>query len=172
MAKGDPDAPVVMVEFADFQCPFCGRFARETAPALVEQYVDEGILRIEWRDFPYLGPESRMAALAGRAAARQDAFWAFHDVLYAEAREVNSGTIDAAWLEGVAADLGLDVEQFRADMGSAEVASEVAADLQAGQSLGVTGTPAFFVNGQPVLGAQPLEVFEQVIEAAQAQASS
>src|SRR5665647_3073023 len=82
-AKGRVDAPVVMVMWSEFQCPFCGRFARETEPTLVKRFVDTGILRIEWRDFPYLGQDSQTAAIAGRAAAAQDKFWAFHDAVYA-----------------------------------------------------------------------------------------
>lgn len=84
LAVGRADAPVVMIEYSDFQCPFCGRFARETKPELLRRYVDEGILRIEWRNFPVFGEESQRAALAGWAAGRQKKFWEFHDVVYAE----------------------------------------------------------------------------------------
>ncbi|WP_374103454.1 DsbA family protein [Streptomyces sp. RK31] len=75
LALGSPDAPVVLIDYSDFQCPFCGRFARETKPALVRDYVDKGILRIEWRDFPVFGAESDQAARAGWAAGQQDRFW-------------------------------------------------------------------------------------------------
>ena len=68
MALGDVDAPVVMISYSEFQCPFCGKYARDTEPILVEKYVDSGVLRIEWRDFPYLGPESTTAAQAGRGS--------------------------------------------------------------------------------------------------------
>ena len=166
MAMGDPDAPVRMVEWADFQCPFCGRFARDTRPELLERYVEEGVLRIEWRDFPYLGPASEVAARAGRAAARQDAFWKFHDLVYAEPREPNSGELDRQFFLDAAEQLSLDVERFAADMDSSEVAAAVQADVATGQQLGITGTPAFLVNGQPIMGAQPTETFVQAIESA------
>lgn len=166
-AKGEVDAPVVMVEWADFQCPFCGRFARETAPELVEQYVDEGVLRIEWRDFPYLGPESEVAAHASRAAAEQDAFWEFHDALFAEPREPNSGALTEDAMVALADDLGLDTEAFRATMTAPATATAVEEEFQHAQQLGVNGTPAFLVGGRPIMGAQPLEAFVQAIEAAE-----
>lgn len=170
--EGDPtaigavNAPVVMVAYSDFQCPFCGKFARDTEPALIREFVDTGVLRIEWRDFPYLGPESTTSALAGRAAAAQGKFWQFHDVLYAKERKVNSGELTDAAVTTVAADLGLDVARFRADMASQAVRDAVQADFQQGQRVGVSGTPAFIINGTPVLGAQPLPQFQQVIRAA------
>lgn len=166
-AKGDVDAPVVMVEWADFQCPFCGRFARETAPELVERYVDEGVLRIEWRDFPYMGPESRVAAHASRAAAEQDAFWDFHDELYAEPREPNSGALTEDAMVALADDLGLDTEAFTATMNDPATATAVDEEFQHAQQLGINGTPAFLVNGRPIMGAQPLDAFVQAIEAAE-----
>lgn len=166
MAKGDVDAPVVLIAYSEFQCPFCGKFARDTAPTLVDQYVADGTLRIEWRDFPYLGPESTTAALAGRAAAAQDKFWEFHDVMYADQLPPNSGRLDEAYVESVAEEIGLDVEQFRADMASDATKELVAADFEEGQAIGITGTPSFLINGNPVVGAQPTEVFEQVIEEA------
>ncbi len=168
MAKGEVDAPVVLVAYSEFQCPFCGKFARDTAPTLEEKYVADGTLRIEWRDFPYLGPESATAALAGRAAAAQGRFWEFHDAMYADQLPPNSGQLDEQYVESVADEIGLDVEQFRADMASDETESLVARDFQEGQAIGVTGTPSFLVNGTPVVGAQPIEVFEQAIEEAAA----
>ena len=167
---GEVDAPVVMVAYSEFQCPFCGRFARETEPTLVEDYVDEGLLRIEWRDFPYLGLESRTAALAARAAAQQDGFWDFHAAMFADQQPPNSGALTPDYLADVAEDVGLDREQLLADMASEEVAAAVERDFQEGQTIGVTGTPAFLVNGRPVMGAQPTEVFVQTIEDALAEA--
>lgn len=167
-AMGPVDAPVVMVLYADFRCPHCGRYARDTAPQLVERYVADGTLRIEWRDFPYLGDASQVAALAARAAAEQDAFWAFHDALFAaQDRDLHEDALVA-----IAADLGLDVERFRADLRSDDVAAAVARDFAEGQALGVTGTPAFLINGRPLLGAHDAAVFAEVIETAAAEATS
>jgi protein-disulfide isomerase len=172
MAKGSPDAPVVLIAYSEFQCPFCGRFARETAPALERKYVEDGTLRIEWRDFPYLGAESTVAARAGRAAAAQDSFWEFHDAMYARQLPPNSGNLDERYVEGIAERIGLDVEQFRTDMASDLSAKLVNRDFQEGQSIGVTGTPSFLVNGEPLVGAQPRDVFEAAIEDAAAAADS
>ena len=169
MAMGKTDAPVVMVSYSEFQCPFCGKFARDTEPGLIEKYVKNGTLRIEWRDFPYLGKESMTAALAGRAAALQGKFWVFHDAMYAAQQPVNSGKLTEDYLASVAQKAGLDGARLRKDMARPELADAVGKDFTEGQSIGVTGTPAFIVNGQPIIGAQPAPVFEQAIEnAAQA----
>lgn len=171
MAMGEVDAPVVMVNYSEFQCPFCGKFARDTEPALIEEYVEDGTLRIEWRDFPYLGPESTTAAHAGRAAAAQGKFWEFHDAMYADQLPPNSGQLDEDYVAGIAEDLGLDVEQFLTDMNSKATASAVQDDFAEGQAIGVTGTPAFIINGVPVIGAQPTEVFQDTIEKAAEEAA-
>lgn len=172
LALGAVDAPVVMIAYSEFQCPFCGRYARETQPELVERYVADGLLRIEWRDFPYLGPESRTAALAARAAGAQDRFWAFEDAMFADQQPPNSGRLTPEFLADVAQGAGLDRDRFVQDMQSEELASAVEADFQEGQSIGVTGTPAFLVNGRPVIGAQPTDVFVQAVEDALAEAGA
>ena len=167
MALGDPDAPVVMIAYSEFQCPFCGKFARDTEPELVKRYVEDGTLRIEWRDFPYLGPESRVAALGGRAAAEQDMFWQFHDAMYDHQLPPNSGKLDEDYLVGVAREAGLDVARFRTSLRrSDDLARAVEKDFTEGQSIGVNGTPAFLINGRPVMGAQPVAVFSKAIEQA------
>lgn len=168
LALGDPNAPVVMVSYSEFQCPFCGRYARETEPELIERFVDTGVLRIEWRDFPYLGQESVVAARAARAASAQGEFWSFHGRLFADQAQPNSGRLTTAFLEGIAAELGLDLERFRSDMNSAETMSAIDADFDEALSFGVNGTPAFIINGAPVFGAQPTSVFVDVIESAAA----
>ncbi|HSK24865.1 MAG TPA: thioredoxin domain-containing protein [Egicoccus sp.] len=171
LAIGEPDAPVLMIEWADFQCPFCGSFARDTKPELLARYVEDGTLRIEWRDLPMLGPESQTAALAGRAAAEQDAFWAFHDAVFADERPVNSGELEPDRLLALAGDLGLDVERFEADLDDPAAAEAIRADREWAQSLGITGTPAFLINGQLLIGGQPTEVFAQAIEQMAAEAA-
>ena len=170
LALGDVDAPVLMIEWADFQCPFCGSFARDTKPELVDRYVDEGILRIEWRDFAILGEESQLAALAGRAAAEQDAFWEMHDEIFSEDRPRNEGHLDRDALTAMAGDLGLDTEQFAEDFDDPAHAQVAQEDLQVGQALGITGTPAFLINGRPLIGGQPVDAFIELIEQAAAEA--
>ena len=143
MALGEADAPVVMVAYSEFQCPYCGKFARDTEPVLVEKYVESGTLRIEWRDFPYLGPESTVAARGGRAAAAQDRFWEFERAMYEDQLPPNSGRLDEDYLVAVAEDIGLDVDRFRKDLASPESERAVQEDFVEGQAIGVTGTPAF-----------------------------
>ena len=167
LAVGRADAPVVMIEYSDFQCPFCGRFARETEPELLRSYVDKGVLRIEWRNFPVFGEESEQAALAGWAAGQQKKFREFHDVVYSKPRERNAGAFSAGNLLAMAREAGItDIERFRADMASDQARSAVQKDQEEGYNLGVTSTPAFLINGRPILGAQPTDTFKEAVEAA------
>lgn len=167
LAVGRADAPVVMIEYSDFQCPFCGQFARETKPELMRSYVDKGILRIEWRNFPLFGEESEQAALAGWAAGRQKKFWEFHDVAYAEKRERNTGEFSDDRLVAMARTAGVpDIARFKADLTSEKAHGALGRDREEGYALGVTSTPAFLVNGTPILGAQPAETFHDAIKAA------
>lgn len=167
LAVGRADAPVVMIEYSDFQCPFCAQFARETEPELVRSYVDEGILRIEWRNFPIFGEESEQAALAAWAAGQQKKFWEFHDVAYGKPRTRNTGEFSAENVTAMAREAGIpDIERFRADMASDKARSAIQRDQEEGYHLGVTSTPAFLINGTPVLGAQPTATFEEAVETA------
>jgi protein-disulfide isomerase len=165
LAKGRVDAPVVMVEWEEFQCPFCGRYSRKTEPELIKKYVKAGKVRIEWHDYPYLGPESTTAAHAGRAAAAQDKFWKYHDYLFAHQKSVNSGKLTKDYLVSLAGKLGMNTTEFRTDMASTKVAKAVERDKQEAISLGITGTPAFLIGDKPTIGAQPTTEFEQIIEA-------
>ncbi len=166
LAQGDVDAPVVLVMWEDFQCPFCAKFAQETEPVLVDRFVEDGVLRLEWRDFPYFGEQSVQAARAARAAGEQGAFWEFHDAVYALGFPPNSGQLTDEVLVGLAHDLELDVERFTGTMQSQPVLDAVTADFQEGQQLGISGTPAFLINGRPMMGAQPTDTFVAAIERA------
>ena len=165
-ARGDKDAPVVMIEYADFQCPFCGQFARDIEPYLVEEYVESGILRIEWRDFPYRGQESVNAALAARAAQEQGKFWEYHDTLYENQGSPNSGAFTDEKLVALAEEAGLDAERLGSDFTSGKYEGVVSRDFEEAASKGVPGTPTFFINDKPLVGAQPVEAFEEAIEEA------
>lgn len=171
LARGRVDAPVVLIEWADFQCPFCGKYARETEPTLMREYVDRGVLRIEWRDFPYFGEQSVQAAKAARAAGRQGKFWQFHKAVYALELPPRSGRLTDERLGVIAEQIGLDMTRFRSDMADPDLADAVEADFAEAQQLGISGTPTFLVNGQPLVGAQPLETFRQVIDRAAKQAA-
>ena len=129
-------------------------------PKLYKEYVKDGTLRIEWRDFPYRGEESVNAAVAARAAQAQGKFWEYHDLLY---REQAAGYSDEN-LMALARRAGLDTQRFESDYSSGRYERLVHADFQKGLNLGVNGTPTFFVNGRMLVGLQPVGVFENVIE--------
>ncbi|MFB8027351.1 DsbA family protein [Streptomyces sp. NPDC056465] len=168
LARGRTDAPVVLIEYADFQCGYCGKFARDTEPELIKRYVEDGTLRIEWRNFPIFGKASEAAARASWAAGRQDRFWAFHRAAYAE--DAKGKGFGADRLRTLARQAGVkDLDRFTRDAGSAAAAAAVAADQEQAYGIGATSTPSFLVNGSPLAGAQPLAVFTQAIEAAAAE---
>ena len=139
-------------------------------PELIEKYVKDGTLRIEWRDFPYQGQESVNAALAARAAQAQGKFWEYHDLLYHNQSSGNSGGYSDENLVALAREAGLNTQRFERDFKSARYGGTVQADFQEGQNLGVSGTPAFFINSKILVGFQPLGVFEKAIEDARREA--
>lgn len=167
MALGDVDAPVVMVEYSDYRCPFCGKFSRDTEPELIEKYVDEGQLRLEWRDFPNFGPQSELAARAGRAAADQDRFWEFNSLVYQDTPETGHRDLTEDVLVEYADKAGVpDLDRFREDMNSDRYDEAITADVTEALSFGATGTPTFSVHGIPMVGAQPTPTFLQLIDEA------
>lgn len=168
-AVGAVDAPVVMIVWADFRCGHCAEFALVTEPELRARYVDSGVLRIEWRDFPGITAESPAVAAAARAAGLQGQFWAYHDQLFRGLME-GAGADDAA-LRAAAEAVGLDVARFDADRASPEVQQAVQADMDEALGIGVSSTPTFLVNGNPIGGSQALETFAGVIEAELARAT-
>ncbi|CAM5341704.1 MULTISPECIES: DsbA family protein [Streptomyces] len=169
LAVGRKDAPVVLVEYADYQCSFCGRFTRETQPELIKKFVDDGTLRIEFRNFTIYGADSERAARASWAAGQQGKFWQMHDELYAKTNKgsalAEDKLVEMARKSGVA-----DLEKFRADLDSPAAAAALKKDQEEGYQLGVQSTPSFLVNGRPVAGAQPTAVFEQAVSQAAEQA--
>jgi protein-disulfide isomerase len=165
LALGAADAPVVMIEYVDFQDAFSGIHARQSHDQLVAEYVDAGVLRIEFRNYPIFGAESDTAARAAWAAGRQGRFWEFHDAALAEDFTRNSGRFDADGVRELARLAGVpDLERFAADMESAEAGEAVGRDAEEAYDLGVTTTPAFLINGQALSGARPLEEFTTLID--------
>jgi protein-disulfide isomerase len=136
-------------------------------PKLYKEYVKDGTLRIEWRDFPYRGRESVDAAVAARAAQAQGKFWEYHDLLY---DSQSSGYGDEK-LMALAKETGLDTQEFENDYENASYEPSVRADFQKGLDLGVNGTPTFFINGKMLVGLQPVGVFEDAIEDARREAT-
>jgi protein-disulfide isomerase len=169
LAVGRADAPVVLVEYSDFKCGYCGKFARDTEPELVKKYVEDGTLRIEWRNFPIFGAESEAAAKAAWAAGQQDRFSAFHEAAYAEgSKEKGFGEerlIELARQAGVP-----DLERFKADMAGEAAAAALTKDREEGYGIGIRSTPSFVINGRPVAGARSLEFFDAAVARAKAEA--
>jgi protein-disulfide isomerase len=158
---GDKDAPVTIVEFSDYQCPFCGRFYQQTLPQLKSNYIDTGKVRLVFRDFPLsFHPEAEPAAIAANCAGEQGKYYEFHDKVFENQATMSSGSYKQ-WAQ----ELGLDLSEFDVCLKDPAQKAEVRKDFQDGGAAGVQGTPAFFVNGKLVSGAQPYQVFEQLIEA-------
>jgi protein-disulfide isomerase len=162
---GPADAPVTIVEFGDFRCGFCARFHSDTFEPLLARY--EGRIRYVFRDYPILGSESLTSAVAAECADDQGKFWEFHNLLYANQRNLTREGYLAH-----ATTLGMDIASFTTCLDNAQHQDEIGADYQAGASLGVGGTPTFFINGRPVVGAQPLDAFVRVIDEELAQAGN
>ena len=168
-AVGAVDAPVVLVVYSDYQCPFCGLWSEQTRPAL-DPYVEAGDLRIEMRDITIFGPDSERAARAALAAGLQGAYDPMHRALFPEGEPRTARELSERGLTELAAELGLDVDRFGADLGSAEVAQAVQTDVDEAAALGVFSTPSFLLGERPIVGAQPTEVFVEAVEAALAEA--
>jgi protein-disulfide isomerase len=156
---GPEDAPITIVEFADFQCPFCQRHALEVYPQLVEAYGDQ--LRFIYKDFPLtsIHPEAMPSALASHCAQEQGKFWEYHDLLFSGRLELSNDAYFA-----YAEELGLDTAEFQTCYEEARYTETIQADYNFGSQLGVGSTPTFFINGIAVVGAQPYSVFAQVID--------
>jgi len=160
--KGDPNAPVTIVEWSDFECPFCARFYRDTMGQIEKEYIDTGKVKIVFRDFPLsFHQQAQKAAEAAECSGEQGQFWEMHDKLFEEG--VTGGVSS---FKQYASELGLDTAKFDSCLDSGKMASEVAKDMQDGVAVGITGTPGFIINGQLVSGAQPFANFKQVIDAA------
>ena len=163
---GAADAPVVMIEFTDFQCPYCSRHFAETFPQIVTDYVDSGQVRYVFMDFPLtsIHPQAPLAAEAARCAGDQDAYLEMHRALF-ERQGDWSGRDDAGEVfVGLAGELGLDEATFRQCLESGRHTAAVQTDLDQGIGLGINGTPAFFLNGNFISGAQPFSVFQGAID--------
>jgi len=161
---GKKEARVTLIEFADFQCPFCERFFKDTIPNIKKDYVDTGKVKVAFRHYAFLGQESTWAALASECANEQGKFWEYHDYLYNHQGPENSGTFAKDKLISFAQILGLNTNQFSSCLESAKYSKNVNDDLSAGQKAGVTGTPAIFINGQLIVGAQPYTTFKTLID--------
>lgn len=163
LADGPVDAPVTLVVFSDYQCPYCATWSQDTLPKMLD-YVDSGDLRIEWREVNVFGSASEQAAKAAYAAALQDKHWEFHNKLFAGGKPRSPDGLSPEALTSVAAELGLDMDQFEEDMNSPETAEAVDKNAKMGTDLGAFSTPTFILGDQPFVGAQPTSVFVDAIE--------
>lgn len=148
LTLGDPNAPIVLEEYGDFQCPHCQDWFLNVEPLLVDNYVETGKVYFIYRNFPILGPESVAAANASMCAAEQDRFWDYHDMLFANLTGRNSGGFSTARLVAFAETLGLDAQAFRECLESQRYQDQVDQDFREGQRVGVPGTPGIVINGQ------------------------
>jgi protein-disulfide isomerase len=162
--EGDENASVVIIEFADFQCPFCGQYANDTAPQIDGQYIKTGKARFGFMNFAFLGDESTWSAEAAECASDQNKFWEYHDKLYSSQAGENKGAFNKDNLKKLAEELGLDTATFNDCLDSGKYTNLIQADTQVSSSIGVQSTPTFLINGEPVIGAQPFNVFKQTID--------
>jgi len=172
--KGNENAPVTIVEFSDFQCPFCSRFYEQTLPSILENYVDTGKVKFVYRDLPLdsIHPNARPVHIAAECADEQGKFWDYHDILFdkqVEWQRLSSSDLQST-LTQYASDLGLESASFEACLESDVIADEVNKDTLDAARYGATGTPAFFIGNEKdgfvkLSGAQPYSAFQAVIDA-------
>ncbi len=159
--KGDKNAPVTIVEWSDYECPYCVTFYKQTFGQIDKEYIETGKVKFVYRDFPLnFHKNAQKAAEAAECAGEQDKYYEMHDKLFegGVSRGVSS-------FKQYAKDIGLDTSDFNECLDSGKMASEVRKDMSDGQKAGVRGTPAFIINGQLVSGAQPFENFRKIIDA-------
>jgi protein-disulfide isomerase len=167
---GDPAAPVRMVIFEDFQCPFCARFTHDIEGQLGTEFIETGRASLEYRYMTFIGAESVAAAQAAECASRQNAFWPYHDLLYRQQGRENSGAFSA----GVLRSLGEQVGTLTAGWNQAEFEGcleglpqpAIEADAALAQELGVRSTPTLFINGEPLVGVPSMAQLRDAIAAA------
>ncbi len=170
-AMGDPNAPVKMEEFSDFQCPYCRQFHNDTFRRIIDTYVRTGKVYFIFRNFPIVdrttaAQESHTAADAAVCAGQQSKFYEYHDLLFANQNGENIGDFTVKRVQSMAKTLGLDTAKFNTCLSDSATANSVAQDYAAGVKAGIDSTPSFLVNGKVVAGALPFEQFQAAIDAA------
>lgn len=168
---GNANAPVTLIEYGDYQCPFCGQFFSETEPQIVQNYVNTGKVRFVFRDFAFLGAESTAAAEAAQCAEDQNKLWAYHDALYSakvaddeKGGEEDDGFFSTAELLKLGQQVGLNMATFTSCVQNDTDASIVAQEKTAAGNAGIDSTPSFLINGTMVTGAQPYSVFQAALD--------
>ena len=166
---GDPDAPITMVEFGDYQCHFCNVFFHDTENQILEEYVNTGKVKMIFKDYNIIGPDSINASHGAHCADDQGAFWQYHDILYSNWTGENNGWASSENLLKFAQQADMDVDQWSECMADGLHSKTVVASNEDAKSLELGGTPAFFIIGPdgettPIFGAQPFESFEEIFE--------
>jgi len=166
---GSDDAPITLVEFGDYQCFFCNKFFHDTEQSILENYVETGKVKIIFKDFTIIGPDSIGAANAAHCAGDQGKFWEYHDELYNQWNGENNGWASDENLVKFAQNIGLKGDEFEQCMSDGKYKQLVSASSTDAKNLGITGTPAFFVIGPDnqitrISGAQPYEVFHNIFQ--------
>lgn len=164
---GDPKAPVKIVEYADYQCPFCLRYWQETEPLIIKTYIATGKVFYEYRSVgAFIGPESASAAEAAYCAGDQGKFWEYHDILFSNWTGENAGDFTADKLNQYAAAAGLDTNKFNDCLRKGLHKGQVQQDVASAKADGIQATPSFIINGKLIEGAQTFDVMQQEIESA------
>ena len=166
---GPEDAPVVIVEYSDFQCPYCQQFAAGPGRQIKQDYVDKGQVRFVYRNMAFIGTESLWAAEASECANEQGRFWDYHDKLFEEQAGENVGTFSRENLKRFAAELELDTQQFTQCLDSDKYKDKVQQETDEAGRLGVRSTPALFVNGRLIENGSNYQVLQAAIETALAE---
>lgn len=161
---GKVDAKLTIVEFGDYQCPFCGRFFKDTEPQLKKDYIDTGKVKFVFKNLAFLGKESTDAANAALCAKEQNKFWEYHDKIYSSQQGENQGAFSIDNLKKFAADLGLSTTQFNSCLDSQKYNAQVQADNAEASRLGFNSTPSTAIGDTPVIGAQPYNSFKTIID--------
>ena len=171
--RGNIDAPITIIEFSDFQCPFCAKFHVQTLPLLLENYIDTGKVKLVYRDFPIqnIHPNAMPAAVAAECADEQGKYWEYHDILFENQNQWNEleTTSVIAVFTQYALEIELNQEQFNTCLTGGKYLNEIRIDLNDGREYGVTGTPGFFIGNDnlgfvELKGAQPFESFKKIID--------
>jgi protein-disulfide isomerase len=163
--KGDTNAKVTVIEFADFRCPFCEQWFQNVEPNLIKDYVNTGKVKYYFRNYAFLGPASTLAAEAGDCANDQNQFWTWHDYMYQhQPDESDTSMYTNDNLAQIAGNLGMDQSQFTSCLSSKGAADKVAKDLSEGTKAGVSGTPTTFINGVAIVGAVPYDQIKAAID--------
>ena len=165
---GNPNAPITIVEWGDYQCTYCHAFYTNSEDSLIKEYVDTGKVNFVFRDFPLNGPDSVLAAEASYCADDQGKYWEYHDDLYKNWAGEKTGWVNRNSLDQFASTVGIDTTQFDKCLDDKKYEQKVLDNQKFGEGIGINATPSFFIfdskNGTKIVGAQPFSVFKQVLD--------